>query len=292
NLLKAISENALDRVNEYIAKGADVNSCIGYFTPLVYAVIRENLELVKLLITSGADVNLRYTGTPLETAIEHGNIEIVKLLLEKGADVNGVDNPSLPTEFQVTLISKTLIESALKPSSKLSIIKLLIENGANVNIKEKLYGDTPLMRAVERPDVEIVKFILDNGADVNARDNEGRTALMKAVYLKAKYGMNICKILIEYGADVNIENNDGRTALDIASSGEEIKNLLRQAGISDSSSQATDKEFDNIDEFNVEEPKLSELIPYRKGDKWCFSDRNTNTTYHASSFSEGLAVVA
>jgi hypothetical protein len=49
-----------------------------------------NIEIVKLLLDKGADVNLtdKYGNTPLHLAASDGHIEIVKLLLEKGSDVN------------------------------------------------------------------------------------------------------------------------------------------------------------------------------------------------------------
>jgi ankyrin repeat protein len=49
-----------------------------------------HLEIVKLLLEHGADVNAKMEGlgTALHLAASNGHLEIVKLLLENGADVN------------------------------------------------------------------------------------------------------------------------------------------------------------------------------------------------------------
>jgi ankyrin repeat protein len=53
-------------------------------TPIFIAIIIGDIEIVRLLISSGADVN---AFTPICLAI-FGDIEIVRLLIAAGADVN------------------------------------------------------------------------------------------------------------------------------------------------------------------------------------------------------------
>jgi ankyrin repeat protein len=57
-------------------------------TPLWYAADKGNLMILKLLIESGAQINLGgFKGqTPLWASCRHGHIEIVKLLISSGAD--------------------------------------------------------------------------------------------------------------------------------------------------------------------------------------------------------------
>ena len=52
-----------------------------------------NIEIVKLLLEHGADINLpdNYGHTALMMASLEGNTEIVRLLLDQGADVNVQD---------------------------------------------------------------------------------------------------------------------------------------------------------------------------------------------------------
>lgn len=64
-----------------------------YTTPLFCAVKNEDLELVKLLLEHGADVNCGDRAQkPLHAAAELGNEEIVKVLLSNGANASLLDS--------------------------------------------------------------------------------------------------------------------------------------------------------------------------------------------------------
>lgn len=62
-------------------------------TPLDFAVEKKNLEMVRLLLSKGADVNLATSGkrTPLHIAAEMGDSDVASLLLQNGANVNARD---------------------------------------------------------------------------------------------------------------------------------------------------------------------------------------------------------
>jgi uncharacterized protein len=96
--------SAMDRCNKdwlkildgMIAAGAEVNPKETFSrSPLMYAITRYDLVLVKALIARGADVNLKNElgTTPLMTVImsRGPRIEMVKLLMEAGADPNARD---------------------------------------------------------------------------------------------------------------------------------------------------------------------------------------------------------
>jgi ankyrin repeat protein len=59
-------------------------------------------------------------------------------------------------------------------------------------------------------DETVMKVLLEKGADIESKDNEGRTALMRAAIYDQK---TIVKLLLEKGADVNSKDNAGHTAL-------------------------------------------------------------------------------
>ena len=64
-------------------------------TALDYAVMNGQLEIAKLLIESGADLNKKTDGeTPIFKAIAQGNRNMVKLLLELGASTKIVRTPT------------------------------------------------------------------------------------------------------------------------------------------------------------------------------------------------------
>lgn len=58
-----------------------------------YTPLPENLDMVRLLLENGADVNAIDSAgkTPLMIAVGRGNVDAVRLLIEKGADVNRKD---------------------------------------------------------------------------------------------------------------------------------------------------------------------------------------------------------
>ena len=63
-------------------------------TPLMVAIRDNNTEMVKLLVSSGADVNKKTEegGTAINTAAIAGSKEITSYLLDKGADIESIDN--------------------------------------------------------------------------------------------------------------------------------------------------------------------------------------------------------
>lgn len=90
------SEKYLDIAIELINNGANVNQASSSNeTPLIIASERDNLELVKLLIANGANVNARSRGygyTALFNAsinsMVNNTTEVAKELVSNGADVN------------------------------------------------------------------------------------------------------------------------------------------------------------------------------------------------------------
>jgi hypothetical protein len=85
-------EHRIEIAEALIAAGAEINPRENFFmSPLMNAV--EDLEMVKLLIAHGADVNQKnFRGaTALMGAAAAGPPSVVKYLIEKGADVNARD---------------------------------------------------------------------------------------------------------------------------------------------------------------------------------------------------------
>jgi len=84
-------------------------------TPLQGAAAMQNLELARLLIARGANVNCRGEEgvTPLHEAAGNGQIELAKLLLDHGARVNAKDDSgktplSTALEYKQTEMAKLL----------------------------------------------------------------------------------------------------------------------------------------------------------------------------------------
>ncbi|KAH6883096.1 ankyrin repeat-containing domain protein [Alternaria rosae] len=93
-LLWAVKREGVFMVRQLIAVGADVNASSGYdhATALQVAVALKDLEFASLLIGAGANVNFSLEAhgkTAIEIATEVGIVEMVPYFLESGADVRG-----------------------------------------------------------------------------------------------------------------------------------------------------------------------------------------------------------
>lgn len=162
---------------------------------------RGNLSLIRAMLESGTDVNMRDGGmTALHIATEHGHVPIVIELVQKGADLN-LQN----------LMRKTPLHLSVQNGYE-TIVNLLLAAGANMNMGDNC-NQTPLHVCAEEGNEAMIQILLGAGANINQTDNSGQTALI----LSAKSGQDkIIRLLLAAGADVNIMHYFG-TALHIAS---------------------------------------------------------------------------
>jgi ankyrin repeat protein len=108
--------------------------------------------------------------TALMRAAFSGDIELVKLLLSYGADPNIISK-----DHETTLMAAAgtgFIPGYSKgrsPTERLEVVKLLIDLGQDVNAADD-YGITALMVAANIGDVPIIQYLIDKGADLGAYD--------------------------------------------------------------------------------------------------------------------------
>ena len=74
--------------------------------------------------------------------------------------------------------------------------------------------------------VIILKLLLEKRADIDVKNDDGQTPLIVAV---TKGELEIVRLLIKKGANVNAVDDDGKTALRYAS-GSEMRNILKSSG--------------------------------------------------------------
>lgn len=230
DILLLIYNNDLEGIKTLIRdKNVDLNTKNRYGeTPLMYAIQRGSLDIVKLLLDNGVDVNSqnKYTESILMIAIYSSpayiRTEMVKLLINQGAEVNYQDvRGYTPLIVAVNNTTDVFGESY----DSLAVINLLIENGADVNIKNKS-GDTALMYASMVMSDEVVKLLIKHGADINDINNYGETPL---IYLVKNNDDNInldkINLLLELGADPFITPDKNKTVIDYCSTSK-CKQLL------------------------------------------------------------------
>lgn len=142
---------------------------------LAYAAAYGNLDIVKLILSRGADINGRvaYGDVPLIKAAEHGRRDIVGYLLEQGADVNRANAFGVsPFIGFCAGEDLELVERALKCGGKINE-SYVQHTGQNQG--EKNY--TALQAAVAYGRTDVVKLLLANGGDPGIRDPSGRTCV-------------------------------------------------------------------------------------------------------------------
>lgn len=90
----AAEQGRMEIVRYLVSAGADIDAPTpertGEVTPLRYAISNGDIEMVNFLISAGADVNKANSQgwTPLMTAARSGNTDIIDILLEAGADLH------------------------------------------------------------------------------------------------------------------------------------------------------------------------------------------------------------
>jgi len=237
----------IDNINVKGSRGADM---------FVAAESNSNVEVLKYLVSIGADVNVKYPAisgfnpdladaTPLHFAAHHNSeVAVVQFLIDQGADVNAkTGRGATPLHF------------AANHNSEVGVLQFLIDKGADTNTKDN-FGDTLLhVAAWKNKEVAVLQFLIDKEADVSAKNMFGITPL----HLAASYNSNdaVLQFLIDQGADVNAKNSyDENTPLHnaaLTNSNVEVLKCLVSAG---GDVNAKDKEVNApLDVANTEEKK-------------------------------------
>lgn len=230
-----------------IGAGADVEAIApGNITAISVAIAHGSVGVARVLFDHGAVLPSpedSRASTPLQQAAEGGNVEMLKLLIDHGADVNEI-KPSMyeSTALHVVvanghlqavafLISQNaavdargyrgntpLHTAAAKGSS--AVVKLLLENGADANSRNEV-RQTPIALAAARGDLEILQVLVNARADIGD--------LLHQVLMNGN--TNAARILIEGGADVHLQTN-GKQPLHVAVAMglTEVVELLLKAG--------------------------------------------------------------
>ncbi|XP_075215422.1 uncharacterized protein LOC142321314 [Lycorma delicatula] len=224
-LLQSIkSKRDVNFIKEILEMGANVNEiCDRLGNSILHIAVSNfcsgDIEVIKLLIDSGADTNgQNYSGEkPFMKFPLNADEDLWLELIKRGLYIDESSGSYLIKQFlhvlnynQFTIntmnkICNRLLYLALNHNSCVDCITEIINNGVNVNEMRYLnldVNDKALLIALKlNRDKEIISALIDNGADVNAIDRYGLTPLVYAI--NNNYTVEIINKLINIGANVN-----------------------------------------------------------------------------------------
>lgn len=128
-------------------------------TPLILSIMKAHHNLIKLLISKGANVNKanHRKMTPLMYAVYLGDFDICALLIENGANINAQDDNK----------NTALIFAVM--TNQLSLVRFFIKKGANIYLAN-LDGRMAFDIAPKKGTCSIA-YLLLNEMQINERNN-------------------------------------------------------------------------------------------------------------------------
>ena len=189
-LKSAVRSDDLNQVKQAFVMGADPNYLQSRSDAPFNRAIRSSKynAIVQCFIDNGVDVNFKADGngtypSALATAFSERRLDIIELLLNAGADPNlTFDGEIVKENISYDIHGVTIAFWAVRSDEPiyLNILKLLIKKGANINKIDSL-GNTPLIDACERSNLESVKILLTNGANPNQANLKSEKPLDLAI---------------------------------------------------------------------------------------------------------------
>ena len=177
---------------------------------LYYKALRNRREDLALdIINKSADIHTKdsyFQKSFLHWAVYREKLKIVQVLVDKGADVTARDKRG---ETPIHIVSPYPISLKEETANMLEIYSFLLDKGADVHIKNDI-GETALHKASQLGYVKLASLFIQNGADVNARNINGQTPLHLYSF-SGKWEM--AELLIRKGADTEAKDVWGFTPL-------------------------------------------------------------------------------
>ena len=205
-------EGAVAAARLLLARGANIDlqpdPRYGNTIPLlIQAAKTGSVQLVELLLTYGADVNLRFRqGTTVLHEANSGTPGMFQLLVDHGADLHARD------ENGESPLLRVCHDLNREPEDT---VRLLLNLGADICSRNNL-EETPLFRAAERGFCRITQVLMEYGADIHARDKFGRSVISSAIGSPYGGADRVVPSLLHFGADVHLQDSGRDTALGVA----------------------------------------------------------------------------
>eukprot|EP01080_Neovahlkampfia_damariscottae_P012248 gene12248-5833_t len=177
-------------------------------TMLFYACEGGFISCVKYLLDRGAKIeNENYQ--PLCQACLNYSVEIIKMLIKHGADVNVKDHEDFtPLDW--------LLRMGKDDEELLSLVDLFSQNKLDINTKEKAEGDSYLHLSTRYGLLWTSRRLINLGSELEATNNKGNTVLLNCCEKSHGWKMDIFRLIQQRGGDIKAKNKEGNSALHLA----------------------------------------------------------------------------
>ncbi|MXY29684.1 MAG: hypothetical protein F4Y48_00540 [Gammaproteobacteria bacterium] len=165
-------------------------------SPVADAAMRGDLDEVRELLRSGADVNAPQSDglTALHWAADNGDAAVAGVLIYAGANLAPLTRNDAYTPMHMAA-----------RGGHAEVIGQLVEAGADPAVATSRTGVTPMHLAAKAGSGEAIRTLAAGGAEVDARDHQwGQTPLIFAAGFNRLVAVNT---LVELGADVSLSEN-------------------------------------------------------------------------------------
>ncbi|KAJ8668151.1 hypothetical protein QAD02_009814 [Eretmocerus hayati] len=199
-------------VEHFIKLGVDINLSVDWpdspwarWTPINFAVYYECPSVIEVLLYHGSELRVRDFARLLKYEFMMGNKVICDPFTIRSAKPGNRFESHEYTKEAIFLKScakndVTTIEKLRKRS--------MIKTPFDFNVPTNCNGATSLHLALKCGSIEVTKYLLDHGADFMIKDDEGKTPLHLAFYLKSAESLRM--MLDKLSNDTkNVNDNDG-----------------------------------------------------------------------------------
>ncbi|KAF8415868.1 ankyrin repeat-containing domain protein [Tirmania nivea] len=196
-------------VKMLLSRGADVDARGGLHkqNALFAAIDGQHKEVLEVLLQQNPEPVLNCTGgvcdfSPLSAAASQGNLAMVQMLLPQSLKANVDPTPALH-------------EAVVHPLTPVDLVELLINAGADIQSQISPASGTPLNAAAFRGNFPVVQKLLEHGACPNTASSiPPLTPLHSATIV---CDVKTIQVLLEHGANVNAFSEQGEHAYPLQS---------------------------------------------------------------------------